>query len=122
MVNYSSHRLDDTFAALSDPTRRAMLARLSRGGATVTELARPFEVSLPAISKHLRVLEDAGLISRRRDGRIHHLRLETRRMHEAEEWIIRYRNFWEQQFAALEEYLQDTNSQACRSSSKKKKG
>ena len=111
MVKYSSSRLDDTFAALSDPTRRAILARLARGQATVTQLARPFDVSLPAISKHLKVLERAGLISRERDGRIHRCRLEADRMGEAADWIARYRRFWERQFDALEEYLEKTDNQ-----------
>jgi DNA-binding transcriptional ArsR family regulator len=109
MVNYRTTRLDDTFAALSDPTRRAILARLARGEASVTQLARPFRVSLPAVSKHLRVLERAGLISRERDGRIHRCRLEADRMREAAAWITRYRKFWERQFDALEKYLEETD-------------
>lgn len=107
MVKYRSGRLDQTFSALSDPTRRAILARLARGEATVTQLARPFRVSLPAISRHLRVLERAGLISREREGRVHHVRLEADRMGEAADWIVRYRQFWERQFDALEKYLEE---------------
>jgi DNA-binding transcriptional ArsR family regulator len=107
MVNYVSHPLDRTFAALSDPTRRAILARLTDGDATVTELAAPFEMSLPAISKHLRVLEQAGLVARTIDGRVHRLRLVAQPLREAATWIGRYQRFWEQQLDALADYLRD---------------
>lgn len=100
-----SARLDAVFSALSDATRRAILMRLSRGSANVTELARPFEMSLPAVSKHLRVLERAGLIERRIDGRVHRCRLEAKPMDEAARWIERYRVFWEGQFESLDRYL-----------------
>ena len=109
MVNYRAHHLDETFAALSDPTRRAILARLAQGEASVTQLARPFRISLPAISRHLRVLERTRLMVRRRDGRVHRCRLQTQRMRDASEWITRYRRFWESQFDALEDHLRDTN-------------
>jgi DNA-binding transcriptional ArsR family regulator len=109
MVKYTTQTLDRTFAALSDPTRRAILARLAQGDASVTELAAPFAMSLPAISKHLRVLEQAGLVERTKDGRIHHLRLVARPLHEAAAWIAHYRQFWEQQLAALAEYLHDVH-------------
>lgn len=97
--------LDATFAALADPTRRAILARLARGEASVTALAAPFRMSLPAVSKHLRVLERAGLLARSREGRVHRLRLEAAPLRAAEEWIASYRRFWEQSFDRLDEYL-----------------
>jgi DNA-binding transcriptional ArsR family regulator len=111
MVNYSeafagTEPLDATFGALADPTRRAILARLARGEATVTELAKPFDVSLPAVSKHLRVLESAGLLRREIDGRIHRCRLAPAPMKEAAAWIATYRAFWEAQLDALANYLE----------------
>jgi DNA-binding transcriptional ArsR family regulator len=108
MVNYSAAPLDATFRALADPTRRAILARLARGEAMVTELATPFAMSLPAISKHLRVLESAGLLQREIDGRIHRCRLAAEPMKDAAAWIAQYRAFWEAQFDALEKYLEAT--------------
>jgi DNA-binding transcriptional ArsR family regulator len=109
MVYYSSAApLDATFAALSDATRRAILARLAQGEATVTELAEPFPFSLPAVSKHLRVLESAGLLQREIDGRIHRCRLAPEPMKKAAEWIEHYRVFWEKQFDALARYLEST--------------
>ena len=114
MVNYLDSTegapLDATFGALSDPTRRAILARLARGEATVTELAQPFNVSLPAVSKHLRVLESAGLLRREIDGRIHRCRLSPRPMKDAARWIEQYRRFWEDQFDALAKYLESQDS------------
>lgn len=103
MVNHSP--LDSTFGALADPTRRAILERLAQGEATVTELAAPHRMSLPAVSKHLRVLESARLIVRRKDGRVRRCRLAGRPMRDAARWIDRYRTFWEQQLDALGEYL-----------------
>jgi DNA-binding transcriptional ArsR family regulator len=108
MVNYFNGVLDATFGALADPTRRAILARLARGEAMVTELAEPFDVSLPAISKHLRVLESAGLLEREIDGRIHRCRLAAEPMKDAAAWIARYRTFWETQFDALAKYLEES--------------
>jgi len=108
MVKYSAHALDTTFSALADPTRRAILTRLARGECSVTDLARPFDVSLPAVSKHLRVLERAGLLARRREGRVHRCRLVTRRLKGAEEWIGRHRQFWENRLDALAEYLKES--------------
>ncbi len=108
MVNYSSALLDATFGALSDPTRRAILARLAQGEATVTELAEPFRVSLPAVSKHLRVLESARLLQREIDGRVHRCRLAAKPMKDAAAWIEQYRAFWETQFDALAKYLEST--------------
>jgi DNA-binding transcriptional ArsR family regulator len=98
--------LDATFAALADPTRRAILDRLGQRSCTVTELAKPFPISLPAISKHLRVLERAGLISRRREGRRHMCQLKAEPMRRASEWLERYRAFWEARLDALEAHLQ----------------
>lgn len=111
MVNNMSDPLDRTFAALSDPTRRAILARLTEGDATVTELAAPFEMSLPAISKHLRVLEQAGLVARTIDGRVHRLRLVAQPLREAARWIGHYERFWEQQLNALADYLREIDTQ-----------
>jgi DNA-binding transcriptional ArsR family regulator len=108
MVNYLPAALDATFGALADPTRRAILARLARGEAMVTELAEPFRVSLPAISKHVRVLESAGLLEREVDGRIHRCRLAVEPMKNAAAWIEQYRAFWELQFDALAKYLETT--------------
>jgi len=106
MVKYGGSPLDRTFAALADPTRRAILARLSGGPATVTELAHPFRMSLPAVSKHLRVLESAGLLSRRRSGRVHHCRLAPAPLRHAAGWIGEYRRFWETQLDALGQFLE----------------
>jgi DNA-binding transcriptional ArsR family regulator len=102
--------LDSVFAALSDPTRRRILNLLARAEFCVTEVAKSFSVSLPAISKHLRVLEKAGLIRRERDGRVHRLRLEAKPMRDAAAWIERYRGFWEGQFDQLADYLKKQES------------
>jgi DNA-binding transcriptional ArsR family regulator len=107
MVNNQA-ALDTTFAALAHPARRAMLARLAGGEATVTELASPFDVSLPAISRHLRVLERAQLIRRERDGRIHRMRLRPEALQDASAWIEKHRAFWEAQLDALETFLNET--------------
>jgi DNA-binding transcriptional ArsR family regulator len=101
----SAHHLDATFAALSDPTRRAILARLATGEANVTELAKPFDMSQPAISKHLKVLERAGLIERGREAQMRPARLNPAALKGAAEWIEEYRRFWEASFDRLEEYL-----------------
>ena len=99
--------LDRTFAALADPTRRAILARLAEGEASVTELAEPFEMSLPGISKHLKVLERAGLIARGRERQWRPARLEAGPLKEVAEWSERYRRFWEESYDRLEEYLEE---------------
>jgi DNA-binding transcriptional ArsR family regulator len=113
MVKYRQvTALDSVFAALSDPTRRHILNLLARAELCVTELAKSFSVSLPAISKHLRVLEKAGLIRRERDGRVHRLRLEAKPMRDAAAWIERYRGFWEGQFDALADYLKKQERKA----------
>ncbi|MGB7589963.1 MAG: metalloregulator ArsR/SmtB family transcription factor, partial [Terriglobia bacterium] len=98
MVKCSGRELDATFAALSDATRRGILARLAQGEASVSDLAAPYEISLPGVSKHLRVLERAKLIARRKDGRVNRCRLVAEPMKDAAEWIEYYRQFWEQQF------------------------
>ena len=98
-------RLSTTFAALADPTRRAILARLISGDAFVTELAEPFEMSLPAVSKHLKVLERAGLIARGREAQWRPCRLRAGPLKNADEWLERYRRFWEESFDRLDEYL-----------------
>ena len=100
-----SDRLSATFAALADPTRRAILARLTSGEASVTELADPFEMSLPAVSKHLKVLERAGLIARGREAQWRPCRLSAGPLKDADEWLERYRRFWEESFDRLDEYL-----------------
>ena len=103
-------RLDATFAALADPTRRAILARLASGQASVTELAEPFALSQPAISKHLKVLERAGLISRGRDAQRRPRRLEARPLAEATRWLEGYRRFWEGNFRRLDALLEEMKS------------
>lgn len=103
-------QLDLTFAALSDPTRRAILARLSRGEASVTQLAEPFKMSLPAISKHLKVLQKAGLITQSREAQWRPCRLEAKPLKQAAEWIERYREYWEESFDNLDSYLRDIQS------------
>ena len=120
MVKYSS-RLDLVFSALADPTRRRILETLSLGDQCVTALARPYRMSLPAISKHLRVLEDAGLICRRRDGRVHHLKLDAKPMQQAAQWIEEYRKFWEGALDSLANYLQKTNQTIEQTNEKKGK-
>ena len=99
--------LSNTFAALADPTRRAILARLARGETSVSELAEPFEMSMPAVSKHLKVLERAGLISRDRDAQRRPSRLEPKRLAEASAWLDKYRQFWEASFARLDTVLEE---------------
>ena len=111
VVKYSEH-LDATFSALADPTRRAILAVLSGGQASVTELARPYRISLPAVMKHLRVLEDAGLVSQEKTGRVRRCRLAVQPLKQATEWLSSYRIFWENQLNALDRYLiQEQSSQ-----------
>jgi DNA-binding transcriptional ArsR family regulator len=110
----SSDRLSTTFAALADPTRRAILARLAAGEASVTELAEPFEMSLPAISKHLKVLERAGLIARGREAQRRPCRLEAGPLKDAADWLEQYRRFWEQSFDRLDDYLRELQSKGKR--------
>ena len=105
MVKYQKSDLGATFGALADPIRRSILERLAQGESSVTALAQPFEVSLPAISKHLRVLEKAGLLTQERDGRVRRCRLEAGPMKNASDWITRYRRFWEDQLDSLADYM-----------------
>jgi DNA-binding transcriptional ArsR family regulator len=102
----TSDTLSNTFAALADPTRRAILAKLSLGEASVTALAEPFAMSMPAISKHLKVLERAGLIARGREAQWRPCRLEAAPLKDVSAWVDEYRRFWEESFDRLEEYLQ----------------
>jgi DNA-binding transcriptional ArsR family regulator len=108
MVKHSSESLDAVFSALADPTRRAILERLSHGEFSVSELAEPFDMSLPAVSKHLRVLEKAGLLIREKEGRVHRFTTDLRRIQQAADWLDRYRNFWTAQFNALDKHLSKT--------------
>jgi DNA-binding transcriptional ArsR family regulator len=104
----SEQHMTTVFWALADPTRRAILERLAHGEASGTELARPFSISVPAVSKHLRVLEHAELILHRKDGRTHRFRLAARPLREAAMWLEHYRQFWESQFDSIDTYLQST--------------
>lgn len=113
--------LSETFAALADPTRRAILARLASGEASVTELARPFEMSMPAISKHLKVLERAGLIAQGRDAQFRPRKLEAAPLKKAAEWIEEYRRFWEESFDRLDEYLTEIQKEKKNDGDKRKK-
>ena len=115
-----SERLDMTFAALADPTRRAILARLATGEATVTELAEPFEMSQPAISKHLKVLERAGLVSMDVDAQRRPRKLEPKRLEEAVEWIERYREIFEQNYQRLDALLEELHAKPSRHKRTKK--
>jgi DNA-binding transcriptional ArsR family regulator len=106
-MSTASDQLSVTFAALADPTRRAILARLSHGEASVTELAKPFDLSLPGISKHLKVLQRAGLITQSRSAQWRPCRLEPARLKEASEWVGEYRRFWDESFQRLDDVLQE---------------
>ena len=122
MVNYSEAPLDSTFGALSDPTRRGILARLARQGqASIGELAAPYKISLPAVSKHLRVLENARLIARQKDGRVHRCRLVAEPMKDAAAWIEHYRVFWETQLDSLARFLEDSQKPAAKAAQSKRK-
>lgn len=112
MVKYSTSTLNRTFAALADPTRRRILAHLAQGDKRVTQLARPHAMSLPAVSKHLRVLEKAGLLRRRRYGRVHEMQLDARPLKQAAKWVEEYRKFWEGSLDRLGAYLEKTNKAA----------
>ena len=114
--------LDATFAALADPTRRAILARLASGEASVTELAAPFAMSQPAISKHLKVLERAGLVSRGRDAQRRPSRLEAQPLAEATEWLEKYRRFWEETYQRLDALLEEMKTADKKRSRKRKRG
>lgn len=108
LVNYmATDRLSTTFAALADPTRRAILARLALGEASVSELAKPFDISAPAISRHLKVLERSGLITRGREAQWRPCRIEPTALKEVDDWLERYRSFWEERFDRLDDYLRE---------------
>ena len=117
-----SRRLDATFSALADPTRRAILARLAGGEATVNDLAKPFKMSQPAISKHLKVLERAGLISYSQIAQSRPRRLEAKRLKEASAWLDEYRQFWEESFDRLDDLLAEMKFEAERNTEPKIKG
>ena len=114
-----SDRLSATFAALADPTRRAILARLASGESSVTELAEPFDMSLPAVSKHLKVLERAGLIVRGREAQWRPCRIEPRALKEVDNWLERYRRFWEQSLDRLDDYLRELQTKEKQAKEKK---
>jgi DNA-binding transcriptional ArsR family regulator len=116
----SSDQLSATFSALADPTRRAILARLAAGEMSVTELAEPFEMSLPAVTKHLNVLERAGLIARGRDAQWRPCRLEARPLREVADWVEHYRRFWEQRLDRLDDYLKELHAKEKKNGRKKK--
>jgi DNA-binding transcriptional ArsR family regulator len=118
----TSQRLDATFAALADPTRRAILARLASGEASVTELVKPFAMTQPAISKHLKVLERAGLITRGRDAQRRPRRLEAKPFAEATGWLEPYRQFWDGSFERLDALLDEINTKEKKSTRTKRKG
>jgi len=111
MVKYQDDGLNEIFGALADPTRRAILARLALGETSVGELAEPFEMSLPAVSKHLSVLETAGLVQREKQGRVRRCQLDGRPLEAAATWIGHYRQFWEAQLDSLARYLEETQTQ-----------
>lgn len=121
-MQIAAHRLDLTFAALADPTRRAIVARLAHGEATVMELAKPFSMSQPAISKHLKVLENAGLISRGRDAQRRPCRLEPQLLAHASGWLDHYREVWENNFRQLDALLEEMKSDAQQRSPRKRRG
>jgi len=108
MASFDDQHLNKTFGALADPTRRALLQRLSQGDATVNQLAEPFDISLPAISRHLKILQEAGLLERRREGKYRPCRLDGRALTEASNWITTYQQFWGGQFDSLAKFLEQT--------------
>ena len=113
-------RLSTTFAALSDPTRRAILARLALGETSVKELSEPFAITAPSITKHLKVLERAGLITRSRDAQWRPCRLQASPLREVSEWVEEYRRFWEEKFTSLDRYLSDLQTKEKRHAQKKR--
>jgi DNA-binding transcriptional ArsR family regulator len=115
----ASEHLNATFSALADPTRRAILARLASGESSVSELAEPFEMSMPAISKHLKVLQRAGLIERGREAQWRPCRLAARPLKDASDWLDRYRRFWEESFDRLEDYLRELQKNESKKKEKK---
>ena len=120
-MTQASDQLSATFGALADPTRRAILARLASGEASVTQLAEPFEMSMPAISKHLKVLERAGLIARGREAQWRPCRLQAGPLQDVAGWVEHYRQFWEQSFDRLDDYLRELKQKDSRNKKKEKK-
>lgn len=120
MVKYSDQHLNLTFSALADPTRRAILARLARGEASVSQLAQPFKISLPAISKHLKVLERSGLVTRGRDAQWRPCRLKAKPLKQAVDWLEEYRSFWEESLDRLDAYLYEQQQKEKRHGRKRK--
>jgi DNA-binding transcriptional ArsR family regulator len=118
-LEMTADRLNATFAALADPTRRAILARLASGEASVKELAEPFEMSLPAVSKHLKVLERAGLIARGREAQWRPCTLQAGPLKDISDWVEQYRRFWEQSFDRLDEYLKELQGKGKKNGRKK---
>jgi DNA-binding transcriptional ArsR family regulator len=118
----TNDQLSATFAALADPTRRAILARLAAGEASVTEVAEPFRMSLPAVSKHLKVLERAGLIARSRDAQWRPCKLEARPLKDVADWVDHYRKFWAESFDRLDEYLRQVQKKEKHDGGKQRKG
>ena len=108
MVKFSP-TIDHTFSALSDPTRRAIILQLANGEFSIMELASPFDMSLPAVSKHVRILEDAGLLIRKKRGRVHYCRLNARPLRDAAQWLVYYQQFWDTKLDALANFLQETS-------------
>ena len=115
-------QLNATFAALADPTRRAILARLLSGERSVTELAEPFNISMPAVSKHLRVLERAGLIARRKEAQWRRCRIDAGPLKEVANWTERYRHMWEERLDRLDQYLQHVKAKEAKSHGRKQRG
>jgi DNA-binding transcriptional ArsR family regulator len=115
-----SDRLSATFAALADPTRRAILARLASGETSVKELAEPFEISAPAVTKHLKVLERAGLITRGREAQWRPCRLDATPLRDVADWVVQYRRFWEQSFDRLDDYLRELQTKERKHARKRK--
>lgn len=113
-------QLSQTFAALADPTRRAILARLRERECSVTELAEPFDMTMPAVSKHLRVLESAGLVARRRDAQFRHCRIEAGPLKEVVDWTEHYRHLWEGRFDRLDDYLKTIQAKEAKTNGRRK--
>ena len=118
----ATDRLSSTFAALADPTRRAILARLALGETSVLKLAEPFDISLPAVSKHLKVLERAALITRGRDAQMRPCRIDVRALREADEWLEEYRRLWEERLDRLDTYLKRINTREGQKHGRRKRG
>jgi DNA-binding transcriptional ArsR family regulator len=121
-MHMPTDQLSTTFAALADPTRRAILARLLSGERSVTELAEPFNMSMPAVSKHLRVLERAGLIARRKEAQWRHCRIEAGPLKDVATWAERYRHIWEERLDRLDQYLQHAQTKEDKSHGRKSRG